>query len=69
MCNENMRGVKVCLTDAKLIADAIHRGGGQMIPAARRVCYASQLTAKPRLQEPIFLCEIQSDSSVVSGIY
>ncbi|KAJ0799048.1 putative ribosomal protein S5 domain 2-type [Helianthus annuus] len=31
-----------------LHADAIHCGGGQVIPTARRVIYASQLTAKPR---------------------
>lgn len=36
-----MRGVRFNLTDAKLIADAIHRGAGQMIPASRRVFYAS----------------------------
>jgi elongation factor 2 len=28
LCQENMRGVKFSLTDVKLIADAIHRGGG-----------------------------------------
>jgi elongation factor 2 len=66
LCDENMRGVKFCLTDVKLIPDAIHRGGGQIIPAARRVCYASQLTAAPRLQEPLFLCEIQCEDTVVS---
>lgn len=40
-----MRGVRFNLMDVNLIADAIHRGGGQLIPAARRVYYASQLTA------------------------
>lgn len=41
LCQENMRGVKFSLIDVKLIADAIHRGGGQITPAARRVCYAA----------------------------
>jgi elongation factor 2 len=40
-----MRGVRINLIDATLISDSIHRGGGQIIPAARRVIYASQLTA------------------------
>jgi translation elongation factor EF-G len=40
-------------------ADAIHRGGGQIIPTARRVFYASVLTAAPRLLEPVYLVEIQ----------
>jgi hypothetical protein len=42
-----------------LHADAIHRGGGQIIPTARRAMYAAQLTATPRLLEPVYLVEIQ----------
>lgn len=64
-----MRGVRVNLVDANLIADSIHRGGGQMIPCARRVFYASQLTARPRFQEPMFLCEIQTPQDVIGSIY
>lgn len=64
-----MRGIRFNLVDASLIADSIHRGGGQMIPAARRVYYASQLTANPRFVEPIFLCEIQAPTSVLGSIY
>ena len=45
--------------DVVLHADAIHRGGGQIIPTARRVLYASALTAEPRLMEPVYLVEIQ----------
>merc|ERR1712027_292675 len=33
------------------------RGGGQIIPTARRVLYASALTAAPRLMEPVYLVE------------
>ena len=70
-CEENMRGVRfnvldvtVCLpfrrsvyllTNCQLHADAIHRGGGQIIPTCRRVCYAACLLATPGLQEPIYL--------------
>lgn len=58
LCEENMRGVRFNIYDVTLHADAIHRGGGQIIPTARRVLYASVLTAKPRLLEPIYLVEI-----------
>merc|ERR1711962_1222014 len=50
LCDENMRGVRFNIKDATLHADTIHRGGGQIIPTARRVIYASFLTASPRLQ-------------------
>jgi len=55
-----MRGVRVNLLDCTLHSDAIHRGGGQIIPTARRLFYACELTSEPRLQEPIYLCEITS---------
>jgi len=69
LCEENMRGVRFDIHDVTLHADAIHRGGGQIIPTARRCFYASVLTAKPRLLEPIYLVEIQSPEDAVGGIY
>ncbi|KAF7243949.1 Elongation factor 2 [Varanus komodoensis] len=69
LCEENMRGVRFDIHDVTLHADAIHRGGGQIIPTARRVLYASTLTAQPRLMEPIYLVEIQCPEQVVGGIY
>jgi len=69
MCDENMRGIRFDIHDVTLHTDAIHRGGGQIIPTARRVFYAAELTAQPRFQEPIFLCEIQCPDDVVGGIY
>ncbi|KAL7976005.1 hypothetical protein Chor_011773 [Crotalus horridus] len=69
LCEENMRGVRFDIQDVTLHADAIHRGGGQIIPTARRVLYASALTAQPRLMEPIYLVEIQCPEQVVGGIY
>jgi len=69
LTGENMRGVRFNIFDVALHADAIHRGGGQVIPTARRVFYAAQLTAEPRLMEPIFLVEIQCPQTVVGGIY
>ena len=59
LCEENVRAVRFNIHDVTLHTDAIHRGGGQIIPTARRVLYACMLTAKPRLLEPIYLVEIQ----------
>jgi elongation factor 2 len=69
MAMEPMRGVRFSLVDATLHPDAIHRGGGQIIPAARRVFYASQLQAQPRLMEPIFLVEINCPNESINGVY
>lgn len=54
-----MRAVRFDIHDVALHTDAIHRGGGQIIPTARRVLYACELTAAPRLMEPVYLVEIQ----------
>jgi len=69
LCEENMRGVRFNIYDVTLHADAIHRGGGQIIPTARRVMYASQITAGPRLLEPVYLVEIQCPEVAVGGIF
>ena len=69
MTEENMRGIRFNIEDVTLHADAIHRGGGQIIPTARRNFYACQLTANPRFVEPIFLVEIQTPDDAVGGIY
>jgi len=69
MCEENMRQVRVDIVDVALHTDAIHRGGGQLIPAARRVYYACELTAQPRLQEPYFLAEITAPQDAMGGVY
>ena len=49
MCEESMRGVRFNIMDVVLHADAIHRGGGQLIQTARWCYYACELTAKPVL--------------------
>src|SRR5215470_6073603 len=64
-----MRGIRFNIYDVTLHADAIHRGGGQIIPTARRCFYACVLTAAPRLLEPVYLVEIQCPESAVGGIY
>lgn len=62
-------GVRFNIYDVALHADAIHRGGGQIIPTTRRVLYAAAITAGPRLMEPVYLCEIQCPEVAVGGIY
>ncbi|KAL6064483.1 translation elongation factor 2 [Balamuthia mandrillaris] len=69
LCEENMRGIRFNILDVTLHSDAIHRGGGQIIPTARRVLYACQLTAQPRLLEPVYLVEIQCPETAMGGIY
>ena len=69
MADENMRGIRVNIEDVTMHADAIHRGGGQIIGTARRVSYACELTAQPRLVEPVFSVDIQTVESAMGGIY
>lgn len=69
LAEENMRGVRFNIYDVTLHTDAIHRGGGQIIPTARRVLYACCLTAEPRILEPVYQVEIQCPEQAVGGIY
>merc|ERR1719351_440673 len=69
LAEENMRGCRFNIYDVTLHTDAIHRGGGQIIPTARRCLYACALTAEPRLLEPVYSVEIQCPESAVGGIY
>ncbi|WOO77859.1 U5 small nuclear ribonucleoprotein component [Vanrija pseudolonga] len=68
LCEEPIRGVKFRLLDAT-IADSANRGGGQVIPAARRVCYSSFLLASPRLLEPVYYVEVQAPADCVAAVY
>lgn len=61
-----MRGVRFNIHDVTLHTDAIHRGGGQIIPTTRRVLYACQLTANPTLMEPVYLVEIQVSGTAIT---
>ncbi|KAI8833251.1 P-loop containing nucleoside triphosphate hydrolase protein [Chytriomyces cf. hyalinus JEL632] len=69
LADENMRSIRFNILDVVLHADAIHRGGGQVIPTARRVCFASFLTANPGIQEPVYLVEIQCPETAIGGIF
>jgi len=69
VAGESLRGIRFNIKDVELHTDAIHRGGGQIIPTARRVFYACEMTAQPRYQEPIYLVDISTPNDVMSGIY
>jgi elongation factor 2 len=69
LCDEAMRGCVFRVMDVTLHADAIHRGMGQILPTARRVCFASYLKADPCLIEPVYLCEIACPIDVTGGVY
>uniref|UniRef100_A0A0D9V543 Tr-type G domain-containing protein n=1 Tax=Leersia perrieri TaxID=77586 RepID=A0A0D9V543_9ORYZ len=69
LAEENMRGVCFELCDVMLHSDSIHRGGGQIIPTSRRAMYAAQLTASPRLMQPMYLVDIQVPQTVAGNVY
>ena len=69
LCEENMRNIAFEINDVTLHTDAIHRGGGQIIPTARRVMFAAELTGKPRLMEPVYLVEITCPEQAMGGVY
>ncbi|KAF4604741.1 hypothetical protein EYR40_003519 [Pleurotus pulmonarius] len=69
LCDEPMRNVKFRLLDASLAQEPIYRGGGQIVPTARRVCYSSFLMATPRLMEPIYYVEVQAPADCISAVY
>lgn len=69
LTEEHMRGIRFNICDVTLHSDAIHRGGGQIIPTARRVYYASELTAQPRLLEPIYAVDITCPADVLGNVY
>lgn len=69
LCEESMRGMRFNIVDCELHTDAIHRGGGQLMPAARRLFYALELISEPTLVEPIFSCDITAPTDCMGGVY
>ena len=69
LCDEPIRNVKFKILDASISDVALHRGGGQVIPTARRVCYSAFLMACPRLMEPIFAVDVQCPADCVAAVY
>mmetsp|Transcript_28077 Transcript_28077/g.70533 ORF Transcript_28077/g.70533 Transcript_28077/m.70533 type:complete len:994 (-) Transcript_28077:1097-4078(-) len=69
LCDEPIRNVKFKILDATIAEQPLHRGGGQMIPTARRVAYSAFLMASPRLMEPVYAVEVQTPADCMSAIY
>ncbi|KAI2501449.1 Elongation factor G [Fragilaria crotonensis] len=68
LCEEPVRGTKIRILNASLADKPIHRGGGQIIPTARRTVHSALLTATPRLMEPIYRLQIQCPGDMVDSI-
>ncbi|EFA78655.1 elongation factor 2 [Heterostelium album PN500] len=64
-----MYGVRFDMSDITLIADGAHRRVAQIMPASRKVLYAAELSAQPRLLEPMYLVDIQAPSRVLKGVH
>ncbi|XP_043221860.1 116 kDa U5 small nuclear ribonucleoprotein component-like isoform X1 [Amphibalanus amphitrite] len=69
LCEEPIRNVKFKILDAVIASEPIHRGGGQIIPTARRVAYSAFLMATPRMMEPYYFVEVQAPADCVSAVY
>ena len=69
LCEEPLRGVRFNVVEVYLHSDASHRNGGQIVPAGRRVLYASEYTASPTLIEPVYLAEITAPLAVCGGVH
>ena len=69
LCEEPVRATKIKILDVTLADKPIYRGGGQVIPTARRTVHSSILTATPRLMEPVYRLDIQcNNANIVESI-
>lgn len=69
LCDEPIRNVKFKILDAVIAQEPLHRGGGQIIPTARRVAYSAFLMATPRMMEPYNFVEVMAPADCVSAVY
>jgi len=69
LADERIRSCKFKILNAQLAQDTVMRGGGQLIPTARRVAYSAFLLATPRLMEPVQFSEIECPADCVAAIY
>lgn len=59
LSEEKMRGILFNIHDATLHTESSFRGGDEIIATTRKCLHACQLTAGPRLFEPMYLVKIQ----------
>ena len=69
LCGEQLRGVIIKLMDVTLHADSIHRGMGQILPAARQVLFACMYLSAPTLMEPFYQADIAVPVAEAGGVY
>jgi elongation factor 2 len=69
LAEEPLLGVRFDVVDMQLTCDAIHRGGGQIIPTYRRCCFGAALSAAPRLLEPIYALRLASSLGELGKVY
>ena len=69
LCEEPIRNVKFRITKVELADEAVRRGAGQIIPAARRAVYSSFLTAQPRLMEPVYAVHMLGPADAIPALY
>ncbi|KAI2809549.1 U5 small nuclear ribonucleoprotein component [Blomia tropicalis] len=69
LCEEPIRNVKFKILDAVISQEPAARGGGQIIPTARRVAYSAFLMATPRLMEPYYFVEVLAPADCVPAVY
>lgn len=55
--------------DVTLAQEAIYRGGGQIIPTARRACYGSFMLSSPRLMEPVYTVSMTGPETASAKLY
>ena len=69
LCRERLRGVRFEIRDAKVIPDPAHRGGNQVLPAAKRGMQAAAAAAGPALFEPMFLLEVHCPGAYIGAVF
>ncbi|KAL2784233.1 hypothetical protein BJX66DRAFT_91048 [Aspergillus keveii] len=68
LCEEPLRGVRIDVMDLVMMTDAIHRGGGQVIPTMRRAVYGSILRARPVLFEGVYAVEMHVSGDCIHAV-
>lgn len=69
LTKEPLRGVQFKLVDGQIHPDPTHRGADEIEPTVRKCIYGSMISGKPRLVEPMFLCEITCPTMDVGTVY
>ena len=69
LAGEPLMGVRFNIQEVVVHSDNSHRGSSQIIPAAKRVYRACQLSGVPKLVEPIYLASIRLSHDVLGAVH